>query len=39
MARTIALARRIETLDMARTIIVSTCAIAMIVAERFVPFG
>jgi len=39
MARTIALARRIDTLALARSIIVSGCAIALIVAERFVPFG
>ncbi len=39
MASTIALARRIDTLALARSIIVSACAIALILAERFVPFG
>ncbi|MEC8178081.1 MAG: hypothetical protein VX072_00330 [Pseudomonadota bacterium] len=37
MARTIALARHIGALNAARTIIVSACAIALIVAERFAP--
>jgi hypothetical protein len=37
MTRPIAIARRFETLSAARTIIVSACAIALIVAERFVP--
>tara|TARA_Y100000114_G_scaffold148103_1_gene160689 strand:+ start:3059 stop:3178 length:120 start_codon:yes stop_codon:yes gene_type:complete len=37
MIRSIAIARRFEALSAVRTIIVSACAIALIVAERFVP--
>lgn len=37
MARTFARTRRIDTLAAARGIVVSACAIALIVAERFVP--
>jgi len=39
MTRTIANACRFEALSAARAIIVSACAIALIAAERFVPFG
>tara|TARA_B100000678_G_C18158069_1_gene481809 strand:- start:1022 stop:1150 length:129 start_codon:yes stop_codon:yes gene_type:complete len=37
MARTIALAHRLDMFATARTIIVSGCAVALIVAERFLP--
>lgn len=37
MARILTLPRRIDTIAAARTVIVSSCAIALIVAERFVP--
>lgn len=37
MARIIARTHRIDTLSAARSVIVSACAIALIVAERFVP--
>ena len=37
MARTTALAHRIDTLAAARTIVVTSCALALIVAERFLP--
>tara|TARA_B100000678_G_scaffold276963_1_gene270276 strand:+ start:487 stop:606 length:120 start_codon:yes stop_codon:yes gene_type:complete len=39
MAHAIALKRRIDTYSVARTIIVSACGVALIVAERFLPFA
>jgi len=39
MAQPIALIRRIEAFAAARTVIVSACASALILAGRFVPFG
>lgn len=37
MARTVALARRIEALDAARSVIVVTSALALIASGRFFP--
>ena len=37
MAQATALKRRIDSFAVARTIIVSACGVALIVAERFLP--
>ncbi len=39
MSKALARARQTDSLTVARTIIVSSCAIALIVAERFLPFA